>query len=161
MSGFIRSAADGVMPTMLRSDDRRGSDNVQPGNGPRGSQPNNFEEGMLWSGPKFVQSGQGIPQQDAAATAGRWLPLSESAGSAARKKLTGTTRDAAGAPLGAVAVQALQSAGTAAADGTTTSDAQGYYEVPVANPTGTYKVDMYKAGSPDVAGTSVNNLVPV
>lgn len=160
MSGFIRSASDGVMPTTMRVDDRRGSDNVQPSNGPRGSQPGNFEDGMLWRAPQFIQSGQGIGVQDAAYASTRWLPWTESAGNAARKKLTGTTRNAGGGPLGGVAVQAIRQDGSSC-DGTATSDGLGYYEVAVANPSGTYKVDAYLTGSPDVAGTTTNNLVPV
>jgi hypothetical protein len=119
------------------------------------------DEGALFSSSSFIQSAQGMLSEDASYAGRRWLWMPEEAGTAARKKLTGTTRGPGGAPLGGVSVQAIRAAGGVAADGTATSDSSGYYEIPVANPTGNYKVDAYLAGSPDVAGTTINTLIPV
>jgi hypothetical protein len=98
--------------------------------------------------------------EDANFCSGRYCAWAEEAGNAGRKKLVGITRDSSSAALGSVVVQAIRADGSSK-DGSATSDTSGYYEIPVANPSGNYKVDAYKAGSPDVAGTTVNTLVPV
>lgn len=154
------SAANSITPTMLIADDKRNGDVFFPTQTPR-SQKYPWEDGMLWPNSRTLQSGQMMISEDAASSSARFMPWPEEAGTAARKKLSGTTRNNAGVATGGMSVQALQAAGTAAADGVAVSDASGYYEIPVANPQGTYKVDAYLAGSPDIAGTTINTLVPV
>lgn len=70
--------------------------------------------------------------------------------------ITGVTKDAAGAALGNCVVK-LFNAATDALEQTTTSDASGNYSF-IANKTKTFYCVAYKAGSPDVAGTTVNTL---
>lgn len=74
--------------------------------------------------------------------------------------LSGTTRNLRGAVLPSVDVLVFD---TATEDflGTATSDASGAYTVTLsASSTAVFAVG-YLAGSPDVAGTTLNNLVPV
>lgn len=73
--------------------------------------------------------------------------------------VSGVTRDSHGAPLGSCTVN-LFITGTDILTGTTTSDGSGNYTVyPTA--AGPYYLVAYKAGSPDVAGTSTNDIVDI
>jgi hypothetical protein len=72
--------------------------------------------------------------------------------------ITGVTRDSTGAVLGSCTVHLFRTSDDVKVD-TTTSDASGNYSfVRIADAT-TYYCVAYKAGSPDVAGTTVNTLV--
>ena len=77
--------------------------------------------------------------------------------------LTGVTKDSAGAPLSNCRVLAID-AGQLAHQGMAgilevMSDGSGNYTLPVPTNTG-YQVMAYKAGAPDVAGATKNNVVP-
>jgi hypothetical protein len=74
-------------------------------------------------------------------------------------RITGTTRNSTGAALGTCVVDMFDTATDVRID-TTTSDATGVFEFRYAGqPPTTYYLVAYKAGSPDVAGTTVNTLV--
>lgn len=74
--------------------------------------------------------------------------------------LSGVTRDSSGVALGNCVVDLfLNSEDTLVA--TTTSDGSGSYRFTLSGNSQTYFVRAYKAGSPDVAGTSVNTLTAV
>lgn len=76
-------------------------------------------------------------------------------------RIAGTTRDASGAPLGNCVVDWFNTADDLKFD-TTTSDANGLFEFRTAGqPPNAYYLVAYKAGSPDVAGVSVNTLTGV
>ena len=70
----------------------------------------------------------------------------------------GVTKDSTSAPLAAVTVSLFLTS-TNALLGTTVSDGSGNYDFPLFTPVGPFYVVAYKAGSPDVAGTTVNTLV--
>lgn len=76
---------------------------------------------------------------------------------AAYQRLVGVTKDSGGSTLGQCVVQAFRSV-----DGAfitqTMSDANGNYDLRVPTLDAVYLV-AYKAGAPDVAGTTVNTLV--
>lgn len=73
-------------------------------------------------------------------------------------RLTGTTKDSTGAALGNCVVDWFRTSDDVKLD-TTTSDANGLFEFRTAGqPPTTYYLVAYKAGSPDVAGTTVNTL---
>jgi hypothetical protein len=77
---------------------------------------------------------------------------------ASNRVIVGVTRDSGGAVLGNVVVD-LFITGSDSIVGTTTSDASGNFSF--SNPgTGPFYIVAYKAGAPDVAGTSVNTLLP-
>lgn len=83
-----------------------------------------------------------------------------STGSQANPSLSGVTRDSAGAVLVSCEVDAFVT-GTDAKVATVTSDAvTGAFQlfVPVSGP---FYLVAYKAGAPDVAGTTVNTLAAV
>lgn len=70
--------------------------------------------------------------------------------------LSGVTRDSTGAALGNVSLEVFRADGTLASR--TTSDGSGNY---VTDPVGLgtlYQIDAYLPGSPDRAGTTLNNL---
>ena len=75
------------------------------------------------------------------------------------KTVTATLLDASGNPLGSCIVQGFTNIDDAF-QGQCTSDTAGYYEFCTARTDAHYLV-CYKAGAPDVAGTSVNTLIPV
>lgn len=70
--------------------------------------------------------------------------------------ITGTTRDAAEAPLGDCIVDLFRTADDAFMN-TTTSDGAGLFAI-AAIGTGPFYLVAYKAGGTDVAGTTVNTL---
>lgn len=76
-----------------------------------------------------------------------------------RYTITGVTKDSTGAALGSVIVDLFDTASDVIR-GTTISDANGNYLVDGQIDT-TYYLVAYLAGSPDVAGTTVNTLVAV
>lgn len=82
-----------------------------------------------------------------------------SGGGQQQRKIVGTTYDGSGSPLGSVVVDAYVTA-TDTKVGSTTSDAGGYYECPTPMAGSQHYLVAYKAGSPDVAGTTVNTIVP-
>ena len=83
--------------------------------------------------------------------------------------IAGVTKDATGAPLGGCTVEVYETVTAANLNepkgrfvGSTVSDANGNYSVDVyVGPGATFRTVVYKAGAPDVAGTSVNTLVGV
>jgi hypothetical protein len=83
----------------------------------------------------------------------------DSAGGQQQKKLIGVTRDNTGAVLGSCVIQGIRTSDDAF-DNQMTSDSAGYFEFCCKFTTAYYLV-AYKAGSPDVAGTTVNTLIPV
>lgn len=74
--------------------------------------------------------------------------------------VTGTTKDNAGAALGACAVTLFRTVDNQPV-ATTVSSVAGYYEFTIDGNSATLFAVSYKTGAPDVAGTTVNTLVPV
>lgn len=79
---------------------------------------------------------------------------------ATRYRITGTTKDRSGTPLGNCMVE-VYSTQDNTCRATTTSDANGLYTVDVVETAAglTFFAIGYLPGSPDVAGTTVNTLV--
>lgn len=73
-------------------------------------------------------------------------------------RIFGITKDSAGAVLAGCTVTLYRTADDVEVD-KVTSDASGNYEFRGAGPSTAYYVVAYKAGSPDVAGTTVNTLI--
>lgn len=76
-----------------------------------------------------------------------------------RNIVTGTTIAANGAVLASCIVKLYETASDAVMDTGVTSNASGVYVTTSPNSTACYAV-AYKAGSPDVEGTTVNTLIP-
>ena len=72
--------------------------------------------------------------------------------------VTGVTRDSSSAPLAGVTVSMFLTS-TNAPMGQTISDGSGNYSFTLYSPPGPFYIIAYLAGSPDVAGTTVNTLV--
>ena len=83
-----------------------------------------------------------------------------------RYTISGITKDSTGAVLGNCTIEVFEKIPGNANEpkgrlvGMTTSDANGNYRVDVYSAVNaTFQVDAYKAGSPDVAGTTLNTLI--
>jgi hypothetical protein len=119
-------------------------------------------DGVLW--PNSRGLGQGVSGGSITGDAGsdsgifELYPGFDESGGRQMKKLTGQTLDSTGAALGSCVVEGFVTA-TDVSVGKTTSDTGGYYELPTPY-AGAHYIVAYKAGSPDVAGTTANNLVP-
>lgn len=72
-------------------------------------------------------------------------------------RIAGTTLDSAGSPLGGCTVHLFRTRDDAEID-QTVSDGSGAYAFLTAQPAETHYAVAYLAGSPDVAGTTVNTL---
>lgn len=73
-------------------------------------------------------------------------------------QIAGQTKDSAGAALGSCTVELFRTADDVRIE-TLTSSADGYFYFKSPAQAATHYVVAYKAGSPDVAGTTVNTLV--
>lgn len=89
----------------------------------------------------------------------RWAPPPRKYGGQQMKKLQGITRDSAGAVLGGAEVHAFLTASDQFFR-QVTSDAGGYFDLGSEYAGVNHYLVAYKAGSPDVAGTTVNTLQP-
>lgn len=117
--------------------------------------------GLLWPGPVLLGGGLGLGGPFVDFNDGlraQWGIDLRMIGGQQAKKLIGTTRDSAGAVLGSCVVQGFLTA-TDEYIGETASDTAGYFELPTRY-AGAHYLVCYKAGAPDVAGTSANNLIP-
>ena len=77
---------------------------------------------------------------------------------ASRIRIYGVTKDSAGAVLGNCVVDLFRTATDVLVE-STVSDGSGNYSFLTATPAAQHYVVAYKAGAPDVAGTTVNTLV--
>jgi len=122
-----------------------------------------WNPGVLWSGSRqgVGMAGESCPGcTDMNGKLAAWyLELMPLGGGQQAKKIIGTTRDSAGSVLGNCIVQGFVTSGDVYV-GECTSDPAGYFELPTPY-TGAHYLVCYKAGSPDVAGTSLNTLIPV
>ena len=83
--------------------------------------------------------------------------------------ISGVTKDSNGAALGGCTVEVYETVAEVNPNepkgrlvNSTVSDANGNYSIDVyAGPNATFRVQSYKAGAPDVAGTTVNTLIGV
>jgi hypothetical protein len=162
MSGFIGGAAFGPM----------GSGMAQPSSEYANlatyqwfgwwKQPEEpWRDGLLWPYSKLSGlDGNGMLGMDSTST-GRWgvQPGADASGGQQMKKIIGTCRDSTGAALGSCVVQGFRTSDDTYA-GQLTCDSGGYFEFCTPYTQAHYLV-AYKAGSPDVAGTTVNTLVGV
>jgi hypothetical protein len=101
----------------------------------------------------------GDPAVDFGVLDGVWWTQPEIAGgTTSRYGITGVTRDAYGSPLGGVTVKLFLTADDTRVDQMVSGPAGNYL---LSSPflAGHYVI-AYKAGSPDVEGTTVNTLVP-
>lgn len=114
----------------------------------------------LWPRPRFMggEMGMGVLRADAGTCAQHDAPA-QTFGGQSMKKLTGTTRDSAGSPLGNAVVAIYLTAGDVWLRDCT-SDLAGYYEAFSQFSGQNHYLLAYKAGAPDVAGTTVTTLVP-
>lgn len=94
------------------------------------------------------------------APAKRRPPLRRASAVSSALIISGITQDSGGSPLGGCAVRLFLTAGDAIV-ASTTSDANGLYSFAVPADISTYYVVAYKAGAPDVEGTTVNTLVGI
>jgi hypothetical protein len=73
-------------------------------------------------------------------------------------RIFGVTKDSGGVALGGCSVKLYQTVGDVYID-STLSDGAGNYEFRTASLSTAYYVVAYKAGAPDLAGTTVNTIV--
>jgi hypothetical protein len=164
MSGFLGQGGTGGLGAQLlqQSDDRVMPSWYQWDYAGTRSQSAPWDDGRLWTSSRMGLGGaDGYLGKDFSNT-GKYATEAEGFefnGGAQVKKIVGTTRDSAGNPLGSCIVQGFLTA-TDTFVGQMTSDSGGYFELPTPY-TGAHYVVAYKAGSPDVAGTTVNTLTPV
>jgi hypothetical protein len=86
-----------------------------------------------------------------------WGRVEQFGGTTSRYAVSGVTRDVYGSPLGGVTVKMFRTS-TDEMVGTTVSDPAGAYLVSTPYYPDTHYLVFYKAGFPDVFGTSVNTI---
>ena len=75
--------------------------------------------------------------------------------------IAGITKDSTGAVLGSCTVHLFYTGPDQFISATTSDSSTGAYSFKIGPTAGPFYVVAYKAGSPDVAGTTVNTLTPV
>jgi len=119
--------------------------------------------GVLWSGSGFAgQAGGGTFGaffDDSSGYHSVWDVDLIAGGGQQAKMLIGTTRDSTGVPLANAKVSAYVTS-TNQFVGSVTSDTGGYFALPTQYGGVAHYLVAFKAGSPDIAGTSDNNLIP-
>lgn len=120
---------------------------------------NAWKDGQLWSTSKTLNGGYLFGYD--ATSIGRFdYEERHILGGSSAKKIIGTTLDQNGDPLGNCVVQGFLTSDDTYV-GQTISDTAGYYELTTLYPGQAHYLVAYKSGSPDVAGTTVNTLIPV
>lgn len=117
----------------------------------------------LWPPSGFMSgdrsSGMCLFGQDIADT-DWWSPNQRaSRGNGATKFIRGQCKDSDGSPVSGAVVQCFLT-GTDAIVSETTSQTDGTYEAPTPYPGTQHYLVAYRSGSPDIAGTTVNTLIP-
>lgn len=154
MSNFIRSTA-GMQAQMLEAcQDARPYPNCWDWTI---DSRNPWGDAVLW--PNSASYGNNTSWLGAGTEYPRWAPPPDEGGSQSMKKFVGITRDSAGAVLASSVVQGFVTS-TDAFVREVTSDAGGWFELCSENVGVNHYLVAYKAGSPDVAGTTVNTLQP-
>jgi len=120
-----------------------------------------FGADFLWPRSSFIGSVDGVAAGPYVtdAVAHYWDPVYSTAGVHVPKKVIGQTLNGAGAALGGCIVQLFNTATGLLVD-TQTSDSAGNFSLSDPNNVACFVV-AYEAGSPDVAGTTVNTLTGV
>lgn len=135
----------------------------------RGAQQQPWADALLWPSTSMIAgdpatAAGGLVNQDAS-NMRRWAHPSSDAGTdfnsggQGQKKIIGTTRDSTGTPLSSCIVQIFRTSDDLFV-GQCTSDGAGYFEALTPYSGVAHYLVCYKAGSPDIAGTSVNTLIP-
>lgn len=124
-----------------------------------------WTDGLLWPTSRGVGGSLAAGISDDAASCGVWgVELADDGGVRSGVKYIGVTKDSTGTALAGATVSAYL---TVPADMRTpaapvaasvVSDAGGYFEAVSPFPSTDHYIVAYKPGSPDVAGTSKNNL---
>lgn len=129
---------------------------------PRAQAP--WMDGLLWPNSRSMGGDPTVALtqfgSDACNTVDHWEPFPDEGGSQAMKKIVGTTRDASGNPLATCIVKGYLTSNDQFLR-QLTSDANGYFEFCSEFTGVNHYLVAYKAGAPDVEGTTVNTLVPV
>jgi hypothetical protein len=117
----------------------------------------------LWTKPMQMSGdlSDGYSQigQDSSSS-GRWSPWQKALrGNGSVKFIMGQCKDESGASISGATVQGFVTASDLYV-GETTSNSQGYYQLGTPYPATNHYLVAYKAGSPDVSGTTVNTLQP-
>ncbi len=119
-----------------------------------------WQDGILWARARGI-GGQLGSSDLLGGEFGRFEnDMTDVLGGAQHKKFIGTSRDSAGAPLGGCVIQAYRTSDDAPA-GRCVSDSGGYFECPTFFGAVAHYLVAYKQAGPDIAGTTVNTLIPV
>lgn len=94
-----------------------------------------------------------------ALTPNEWEPLSVDDGTQSQKFIMGTTKDSVGGTVSGAVVQVFRTSDDLYV-GETTSDSNGRYEAGTPHAGLQHYLVAYRAGAPDIAGTTVNTLTP-
>jgi hypothetical protein len=161
MSAFLGATAAIFGGMLVASDERAAQKDYRWAIGAERALQCPWGDGVLWPNSRGVGGQFGFGNTEDAGTASGWFEINpgfDDSGGRQMKKIIGQTLDSTGAPLGNCIVEGFVTA-TDVSIGKVTSDTAGYYELPT-NQTGAHYLVAYKAGGTDVAGTTVNTIIP-
>ena len=119
-----------------------------------------WADGVLWTRTRMFGPEMNCAMITEDATCqGRWDTGPFTLGIASAGKIVGTTKDSTGALLGNCIVQGFVTS-TDVFVGQVTSDTAGWFELPSIFVGQQHYLVAYKAAGPDIAGTTVNTIVP-
>jgi hypothetical protein len=112
---------------------------------------------VLWTRSRYVSGDSGVSAGTEIMPVTRFWWVTNPKGAGGWSRITGITKDGAGAALGGCTVHLLRTADDVEVDQVVSDAGDGTYSVGA--PTdGTHYAVAYLPGSPDVAGTTVNTL---
>lgn len=162
MSQFLIPQAAGLRINLLCPDTHSIRSPLDTWNdGGRGPQVRPWSPGLLFTMPRYMPGDLDVPLEP-------WrdnndfdemIYNTDWGGAPGMLKIRGTTRDSSGNPLGNCIVQGFRTSDDLYV-GEVTSDSAGYFELPTPYSGTNHYLLAYKAGSPDIAGSTVNTLQP-
>ena len=118
-----------------------------------------WTDGLLWPTSRGVGGSLAAGISDDAASCGVWgVELADDGGVRSGVKYIGVTKDSTGTALASATVTALLTSTDQTVGPDVVSDAGGYFEAVSPFPGVDHYLVAYKPGSPDVAGTTKNNI---
>lgn len=162
MSLFSGAQGVGTAGLVVYNDDRARPPQFvfTPENAAPGKALAPWTDASLWPRSRFSGSDMSMGMlTENSGTTSRWACMPDPGGASSYFFIRGTSRDSAGVALANCIIQGFRTSDDLYV-GQVVSDAAGNFALPTPYSGTAHYLVAYKAGSPDVAGTSVNTIVP-
>lgn len=119
-----------------------------------------WEPGLLWPRSRMIGEGAVAGEALAPQPPAWWGVMPDEGGNQSMPAIRGFALDSVGDPVEGATIQGFVTSTDLHVGRETTSKVDGAYELRTTYPLTNHYIVAYKAGSPDIAGTTVNTLQP-